>query len=95
MKQSMISPQELDKEQIQWQLLIKRCWVIFQFKDIQTWYYVYFLLFKYTWVSGNLEGIIDEGTYKTSIKNMHKLGWKAKYFKSADVAMLGHGFGVS
>ena len=26
---------------------------------------------------------------------MHKLGWKAKFFKSADVSMLGHGCGVS
>ena len=26
---------------------------------------------------------------------MHKLGWKAQLFKSADVLMLGHGFGVS
>ena len=43
----------------------------------------------------NLEGIIDEGTYKTTIQNMHKLGWKAQYFKSADLFMLGHGCGVS
>ena len=26
---------------------------------------------------------------------MHKLGWKAQYFKSADVSMLGHSCGVS
>ena len=26
---------------------------------------------------GDLEGMIDEGTYKTSIQNMHKLGCKA------------------
>ena len=26
---------------------------------------------------------------------MHKLGWKAKYFKSAYVSMFGHGCGVS
>ena len=26
---------------------------------------------------------------------MHKLGWKAQLFKSADVSMLGHGFSVS
>ena len=44
--------------------------------------------------AGNLEGIIDEGTYKTTIQNMHKLGWKAQFFKSADVLMLGHGCGV-
>ena len=40
---------------------------------------------------GNLEGMLDEGTHKTSIRNMHKLGWKSNYFKSADVSILGHG----
>ena len=45
--------------------------------------------------SGNLEGILDEGTYKTTIHNMHKLGRKSKLFKSANVLMLGHGCGVS
>ena len=24
---------------------------------------------------GNLEGILDKGIYKTSIQNMHKIGW--------------------
>ena len=43
----------------------------------------------------NSEGMIYEGTYRTTIQNMHKLGWKSQYFKSADVSMLGHGFGVS
>ena len=33
----------------------------------------------------NLEGIIDKVTYKTSIQNIHKLGLKENYFKSADV----------
>ena len=27
---------------------------------------------------GNLEGILDEGAYKATIQNMHKLGWKAE-----------------
>ena len=45
--------------------------------------------------SGNLEGRLDEGKYRTIIQNMHKLGWKAQDFKSADVSMLGHGYGVS
>ena len=27
--------------------------------------------------AGNLEGIIDEVTYKTTIHNMHKFVWKA------------------
>ena len=39
--------------------------------------------------------MLDEGTYITTINNMHKLGWKEKYFKSTDVSMLVHGFGVS
>ena len=45
--------------------------------------------------AGNLEGMIDEGTHKTTIHNMYKLGWKAQYFKSDDVSMLGYGCGVS
>ena len=45
--------------------------------------------------AGNLGGIIDEGTYKTTIQNMHKLGWKAQLFKYAGVLMLGHCCGVS
>ena len=44
---------------------------------------------------GNLQGMIDERIYKTSIQNIHKLGWKAQLFKSDDVSMLGHGCGVS
>ena len=28
--------------------------------------------------SGNLQGILDEGKYKTSIKIMHKICWKAQ-----------------
>ena len=39
--------------------------------------------------------MLDEGKYKKSIRNMHKLGWKANYFKYADVSMLGHDCGVS
>ena len=44
---------------------------------------------------GNLEGILDEGNYRSTVQNMHKISWKAQYFKSTDVSMLGHGFGVS
>ena len=43
----------------------------------------------------NLEGMLDEGTYKTKIQNMHKLSWKAQYFNSEDVLMLGHRYDVS
>ena len=38
--------------------------------------------------------MLDEGKYRTTVQSMHKIGWKAQYFKSADVSMLGHGFGV-
>ena len=39
--------------------------------------------------------MLVEGTLKTTIQNMHKIGWKAQFYKSADVLMLGHGCGVS
>ena len=43
----------------------------------------------------NLEGMLDEGKYRNTVQNMHKLGWKAQLFKSADFSMLGHSCGVS
>ena len=43
----------------------------------------------------NLEEILDQGTYKTTIQNIHKLGWKAQFLKFADVSMLVHGCDVS
>ena len=45
--------------------------------------------------AGNLVGKIDDGTRKTTIYNINKIGWKAQLFKYADVSMLGHGWGVS
>ena len=39
--------------------------------------------------------MLDEVTCKTSIQNVHKIGWKKKKFKCVDVSMLGHGYGVS
>ena len=45
--------------------------------------------------AGNLVGKIDEGTYKATIQNIHKLVCKAQLLKYADVSMLGHGWGVS
>ena len=45
--------------------------------------------------SVNLEGMLDEVTYKTTIQNMNKLGWRVQLFKSADVSMLDHSCGVS
>ena len=50
--------------------------------------------FFYSYISEcavNLEGIIDEGKYRTTVQNMHKIGWKAQYFKSANDLILGHG----
>ena len=44
---------------------------------------------------GNLEEMLDEVTYKTTIENMHNPGWKAQLFKTADVSMLGYGCDVS
>ena len=46
-------------------------------------------------LGGNLEGMLDEGNYRTTVQTMHKFCWKTQYFKSADVSMLGHGCGVS
>ena len=43
----------------------------------------------------NLQRMIDEGMYKTSIQNMHNIGSKENFFKSDDVSILGHGCGVS
>ena len=34
--------------------------------------------------AGNLEETLDDETCKISIQIMHKLGWKANHFKSAD-----------
>ena len=45
--------------------------------------------------AGNLEGMLDGGTYKTTIQNMQKIGWNSQFFKSADVLMLGNSCGVS
>ena len=89
-KLSMISPLKPEKEKNQWHLLIKNNFRAPSIKKIQTLFYSNISKF-----AGNLEGMNDEGTYKTTIHNMHKLGWKAQFFKSADVLILGHGCGVS
>ena len=39
--------------------------------------------------------MLDEGRYKTSIQNIHKIGWTENYFKSDDVSMLSQGCVVS
>ena len=38
--------------------------------------------------------MLDEVKYRTTIHNMHKLGWKAQYLKYSGVSMLGRGCGV-
>ena len=45
--------------------------------------------------AGNMQEIIDEGTYKTTMKNVHRIGLKSQFFKSSDLSMLSHGCGVS
>ena len=45
--------------------------------------------------TGNLEGMLDEGTYKTKIQNMLNPCWKAQYFKYDDISMVGHDCVVS
>ena len=45
--------------------------------------------------AGSLEKNLDKGAYKTSVLNMHELGWKENYFNSADLSMLFHGCGGS
>ena len=42
-------------------------------------------------ISGKLQGMLDEGKYKTSIPNMHNIGLKKNHFNSAYVSMLGPG----
>ena len=44
---------------------------------------------------GNFQGMLDEGTYKTTIQNIHKIGWKAQFFQSYDLSMLVHCCGAS
>ena len=39
--------------------------------------------------AGNLEGMLDEVTYKTTIQNIYKLGQTAQLFKSDDVFDVG------
>ena len=36
-----------------------------------------FFYYNISEFAGNFEGMIDEGTYRTTIQNMHKLGWRA------------------
>ena len=91
----MISPLKSDKGKIQWYVPknkklrappIKKTWK----NTMHTFFY-----YNISEFAGNLEGILDEGKYRTIVQSTHKLGWKVQYFKSADVSMLGHGCDVS
>ena len=42
-----------------------------------------FFYFNISQFVGNFKVILDEGTYKTTIQNMYKFGWKSQFFKSA------------
>ena len=75
-----------DKEEVEGSFNFKKPRIY----NMQTFFYSNISKF-----SGNLEGILDEETWKTTINNIHKLGWKAQLFKSADVFMLVDGCGVS
>ena len=37
-----------------------------------------FFYYNISEFAGSLEGMLDEGTYKTTIQNMQDLGWKAQ-----------------
>ena len=39
--------------------------------------------------------MLEERNNRSTVQNMHKLGWKAQYFNYADVSMLVHTCGVS
>ena len=54
-----------------------------------------FFYYNISEFSGNFEVMLYEGKYRTTIHNIHNIGWKEKYFKSDDVSILGHGCGVS
>ena len=54
-----------------------------------------FFYYNISDIDVNLQGILENGTYRTTIQNMHKLGCKEQLFKSSDVLMLGRGCGVS
>ena len=92
----MISPLKPDKEKNQWHVLIKKKLRAPSIKrkpgtnTMHTFFYS-----NITEFSGNLEGMLDEGTYKIIMQNMHKLVWKAQKFKSTEVLMLGHSCSVS
>ena len=68
----MISPQKSDKDKDLWYLLTKkklRAPSIKKYRNNNMHTFFYYNISEF---AGNLEGIIDEVTYKTTIQNMHK-----------------------
>ena len=45
--------------------------------------------------NNNLEEQLSYMNYKKTVRKFHDTGWKNSYHTSADVSMLGYGFGVS
>ena len=81
----MISPLESDKGKNQWHVPInKKLRATSIFKNVENTMHTFFHS-NISDFSGNLEVMLDEGTYRTTIHNIYKLGWKAQYFKSSDV----------
>ena len=88
-KPSIISPLNPDKGKNQWHVLVKNKLRAYSIKNpgtnnIHTIFYSNISEF-----AGNLEEMLDDGTYKTTIQNMYKLVWKAQYFKYSDLSVLG------
>ena len=46
-------------------------------------------------IDNNFNEKFYNGNYKKTINNFHDSGWKNSYFRSTDVAMIGHVHGVS
>ena len=89
----MISPLKSDKGKNQWHVPIKKKFRDTSIKKTGDNTMHIFFYSNISGFAGNLEGMLDEVKYRTTVQNMHNLGWKAQYFKSSDVLMLGHGFG--
>ena len=77
-KQSTISPLKSDKGKNEWHVPIKKKLRAPSIKKSGTNTMHTFFNSKTSEFAGNLEGTLHEGTYRTTIQNMHKLGQKAQ-----------------
>ena len=94
-KQSIILPQKSDKEKSMTTTDKDEVEGSFNLKTYR--HNIMYTLF-YSNISefyGNFQGMLDEGIHKTSIQTMNKICWKANYFNSDDVSILGSGCGAS